>query len=309
MKQFTPIIIMAAASLLGSCSLLNPGSKSSTVSGSSATRVDVPAGPRPGTSATETQKPATTTPPAATETDGTAAATAASARNLEGQWMIIQVGATTVDRDEDMPYIIFEPSTGRFYANNGCNTVNGDYTLDDKDIFSFGHVMMTMRYCPDVDFQHAINVVLSDSSRVQARFTEVGQESFIDLLGHGGKTAVKLRRANLDFLNGHWAVESINGATTDVPADIFFDIKEHKLHGNTGCNYFNGTIYLDHRRCNAVDFSNMGVTRMACPNTTQETAMLVALEQATTAISGGNDRVMLLDDEGHELMSLSRITE
>lgn len=292
-------ILAAATAALGSCSILNPSSKT-TVRGDTATPVTTPATPAPGTAT-----PVAPAAPADTTPATTAPAVAKSTRNLDGQWLMVQVGATTVDRDEDMPYIIFDQS-GRFYANNGCNTLNGAYTLSADDTFTFSHVASTMRYCPDVDFQHAINVVLSDSSAVKARFSDIGTESFIDLLGHGGKTAIRLRRANLDFLNGHWDIEAINGATVDTPADIFFDLAEHKLHGNAACNYFNGDIYLDHRRPNAVDFSNMGTTRMTCPNSAQETALIVALEQATTAISGGRDRVMLLDDSGRELLTLRR---
>lgn len=306
MNTLSRITILAAATaMLGSCSLLNPSSKSTTVSGSQATQI-TPARPATAPATTPATRPAAAdTVAAATAAD--THASKASSRNLDGQWLIIQVGATAVDRDEDMPYIIFDRS-GRFYGNNGCNTINGSWRLSDKDTFTFGDVISTMRYCPDVDFQHAINVVLSDTT-VQARFSDIGTESFIDILSYGGKTAMRLRRANIDFLNGHWAVEAINGSTVSELADIFFDVAERKLHGNTGCNYFNGDIYLDHRRPNAVDFSNMAVTRMACPNTTQETAMLVALEQTTTAISGGRDRVMLLDDDGRELMTLRRITD
>lgn len=47
---------------------------------------------------------------------------------------------------------------------------------------------------------------------------------------------------------------------------------------------------------------------MACPKTEQETAMLVALEEATTAIAGKNENsVLLLDRKGKQLMTLKRL--
>ena len=119
---------------------------------------------------------------------------------------------------------------------------------------------------------------------------------------------MRLRRGDLSFLNGNWAVEAINGLDQlEVEATLFIDIDQHRIHGNTGCNYFNGDIYLDHRIGNAVDFSNLGITRMACPHAAQESAMLVALEQAYTAMPQGHDRVVILDDQGIAQLTLSRL--
>lgn len=237
-------------------------------------------------------------------------ATSAQTRDLDGEWLIVQVGNTMLDRDEDMPYILFG-SDGRLYANDGCNTINGSYSLGADDCFTFGRVVKTMRYCPDVDIQNSISAVLDGTSPVKATFTDIGAESYIDLAGPSGKTLVRLRRANIDFLNGEWEVTSINGSSVnpDAQPDIFFDIAERKIHGNTGCNYFNGEIYLDHRRSNAIDFSKMGVTRMACPYTPQETAMLVALEETATALSGGKNIAMLLSADGRELLTLRRVEQ
>lgn len=231
----------------------------------------------------------------------------ALARNLGGEWQIIQVGPTTIDRDEDMPYLIFEPSSAQFYGNNGCNTLNGAYAVTDKDEITFYNVLSTMRLCPDTPFDNQINTIVADGVTTRLKMTEIGQETFVDFLGEGGKSIMRMRRGNLDFLNGNWDVVSITGLKKlEVPADIFFDLKELKLHGNTGCNFVNGDIYLDHRRPGAVDFSNMATTRMACPYTDQQTAMLVNLEEATTAISDGQDKVMLLNADGKPLMTLRR---
>ena len=113
----------------------------------------------------------------------------------------------------------------------------------------------------------------------------------------------------MEFLNGNWQVTSIAGKETDDPeCNIFIDIRSLKVHGNTGCNYFNGEIYIDPARANAIDFSKMALTRMACPNSARETAMMVALEQAATAIAGKNSRtVLLLDEKGQQVMTLKSI--
>lgn len=296
------ILIMAALPLLASCSALQGNRKTAgTVTGDMAQK-------RPGVTTTQTPQAGA---PADTDAKPDASSKqAASARNLAGEWLMVKVGGNAVDRDEDMPYLIFEEKTGKFYGSNGCNVLNGSYTLSADDVFTFSNVATTMRYCPDVDFQHEISVVLADGASTKARFRELGNESYIDMLSQSGKVLIELRRANIDFLNGQWEVTSINGADVlpDVVPDIFFDIAERKVHGNTGCNYFNGEIYLDHRVANAIDLSRMALTRMACPYSQQETALMVALEKTTTALSGGKDRAMLLDAEGHEMVALRRVT-
>lgn len=312
MKQIT-IIAVAAACLAASagCSLIKPRNNG-TVDGSTATLVVYPSTVAPATDTpSATTSPADANPgrptPQASH-QASAGEQSALAANLAGEWSIIRAGDIVIDRDEDMPYITFEPDEGRFYASNGCNTINGSYKVNSKDDIEFFGVLSTMRYCGDVPYELAINSVIADNHPSRLTVTTVSAETFIDFTDASGKSVMRIRRGDQAFLNGNWKVVSINGLDKlEVPADVFFDLGELTLHGNTGCNYFNGKIYLDHRRSNAVDFSNMGTTRMACPYTAQETAMLVALEQSATAVRRGDDLVVLLDSEGRELMTLSRL--
>lgn len=319
MKKTSAIIMLVTlAAAATSCSVLNPSKKSgaSTTSGAQATKIESTA--RPETT-TENKKPVSQAAEAANPeaVKQSVPAPAVSkitmntgvARRLGGEWTIVQVGATTIDRDEDMPYIIFEPSTAQFYANNGCNTLNGTYAVDTDDNVTFHNILSTLRMCPDVEFENQINSIITENVPVKVRLSEVGQESFVEFIGTQGKPLMRMRRGNLEFLNGHWNVESVAGlGKLAAPADIFFDLGELKLNGDTGCNIVNGNIYLDHRQSNAVDFSNMGTTRMACPPQIekQQTAILVALEETATAISDGKDKVMLLSSDGRILMTLVR---
>ncbi len=113
----------------------------------------------------------------------------------------------------------------------------------------------------------------------------------------------------MEFLNGNWQVTSIDGrAIDDEECNVFFDIAELKIHGNTGCNFFNGDLYIDPSKSNALDINNIGETRMACNKGDQELRMIVALESTASAIAGDADNtVLLLDADGKELMTLRRI--
>lgn len=303
MKIINLITTLTLMATISSCSVLNSNKKKdNTISGGEATRVETTT-PQPGKQeTTPAGNQAQTTP------DKTAQAKTISDFDcrIGGEWTIIQVGKISIDRDENMPYVIFEPSKHQFYASNGCNTLNGSYTVDSLQQISFHNVLSTLRACPDVEYENAINALISENP-VRIKFSEIGSESFIDFLNKEGQSAMRMRRGNLEYLNGQWDVESISGLKKlDTPASIFFDITELKLHGNTGCNIVNGDIYLDHRRPNSVDFSNMMTTRMACPYETQQTAMLVALEECAYAINDGTDKVILLNSEGKILMTLKK---
>lgn len=225
-----------------------------------------------------------------------------------GKWTIVSVQSVTIDAEDDAPYVQFDIN-GRFYGSNGCNILNGNYVLRSDGVMVFSQVLSSLNLCPDNDYGYLINAVLSDESRPVVECQRIGQDTFLSFLDGKGKTVMTLKRNNMEFLNGNWQVTSIEGQRIDDPeANIFFDVAELKVHGNTGCNYFNGDLYFDPQRSNAIDLSNMMLTRMACPKTAQETAMMVALEEARTAIAGTEENTVLLTNAaGKQVMTLKRL--
>jgi len=223
---------------------------------------------------------------------------------IAGEWVIVAVGTTKITDREEMPYITFDK--GRLYGSNGCNVINGSYSINNGKL-SFSRIATTMRYCPDVPFEHDINVVIADATDYPVKIEQKGQESYLHLLSSSGQSLLTAKRHNMGFLNGQWQVIDINGQSIDdEECNVFFDIAEGKVHGNTGCNYFNGKIYINPDRANALELSNMGVTRMACPKTAQETAMLVALEETASAVQKRDNTVALLDKNGKQIIKLQR---
>ncbi len=300
MRKSTISAALAATLLLSSCSIFRPTEKSQSNSTASSVEIKAPK---------KNKKKNNTTVNAKNTPDSPKGERPSDSELSGGQWAITTAGDTKIDVEENAPYINFQPSTGRFFASDGCNIINGDYVLRSDGVMTFANTLSTMKYCPDVPFADAIAACLNDEAKLTAELDRLGQDSYIYLKNDKGKTVLTLRRHNMEFLNGNWLVTSIGGkAINDEECNIFIDIAELKTHGNTGCNYFNGDIYIDPSQTNAIDFSNMGVTRMACPKSDQETAMLVALEEAVTAIAGKNeDTVMLLDRKGKQLMTLKRI--
>lgn len=228
--------------------------------------------------------------------------------DISGEWTIIGVNDKEINQDDNMPYVTFVPSEKRFYASNGCNILNGDYTLNGTTI-SFSHVLATQKYCPDVNYDSEINHVLADGNALTVQIKTQSQATFLYLIDANGRTLISMSRQNLSWLNGQWEVVTINGHTADrSEANIFFDVASQKVHGNTGCNYFNGTLHIDPLEAGNISFSGMGVTRMACPDQDFERAMLVALEEVSK-VEHKNGLAVLCDANGNQLLTLKPAVE
>lgn len=227
---------------------------------------------------------------------------------LSGEWTIIKAGKTDIPYEDEMPYLIFNEKQWVFYASNGCNVLNGNFVYEGDNSIKFGTVLSTMRFCPDVTYESEINSVLKDGNIVEAKLEQHGRETYLLLLNDRSQTVMKLRRHNLDFLNGQWDVSRIGDDQIDKEegVNIFFDVPECKVHGNTGCNFFNGIIEVDPYRTSSISLKNMGVTRRACPDLDTETKFLVALEQVAQVKNSGNDTVYLLDKQGKTIITLHR---
>lgn len=288
MKQRVSIYLAAVASLgLASCSLFQGGVKTTGASGATKTEVE--------------------------QTDEQAAATEANVPSpllgkMNGEWVIVGVGQNTIVRDANMPYIYFDESDSRFYASNGCNTLNGTYKLSGSNV-TFANGLSTLQECPDVAYTSDISKALGDGVTLAANYEHKGQESYIYLRNRSGANVLTLRRHNMETLTGQWIVSEIEGEKINDPElNIFIDIPELKVHGNTGCNYFNGSVLIDPVYPNSISFSQMGVTMRMCEKSDLERKYLVALEQAQSYRLSDANTLLLLNDHGKTVLTLKRDT-
>ena len=226
---------------------------------------------------------------------------------ISGEWQIVKVGKKDIPVIDEMPYVNFEIPSGRFYGSNGCNILNGSFNVDNTTI-SFNGVISTLKMCQDVEYQYDINAVIGDGKSYQVEATVEGGVNYIYLNDARGHHAITLRRSDMSFLNGQWKITRLGDKDIDnEEMNIFIDMPEHKVHGNTGCNYFNGKLYTSPNEAFSLSFGQMGVTRMACPDNNMETAMLLALEQTTNARPGRNGSAVLYDRNGNTLIVLERM--
>ena len=232
-----------------------------------------------------------------------------AANILDGEWIIKNAGGMDINREENYPYINFVTAENSFYASNGCNVLNGVFTVEGTDKITFHNVLTTMRYCPDTPFDAMINSVLSDEKQITFKKVVKDGESYLYFYDAAGKELMKMRKPGLDFLNGNWRVAEIDGEKfNDEAMTIFFDMQECRVHGNTGCNSFNGDIYIDPQNNRGISLSNMAVTMRMCPNIEQQSKFLVALEKTSSAKAASNGDVYLTDSEGKEVIKLVPLT-
>lgn len=233
-------------------------------------------------------------------------AKAADAFSLNGEWTIYSVRGNAVT-GEERPYVTFDLSAKRFYGNNGCNYINGDVSLGDGDRVDFSNMISTMMMCQDDKYQYLINLALDDVVSYSAR--QVAHETFLDLKDSTGRVILVLRRHNMDFLNGAWKVVELNDTplVQDDEATMTFDTTDLKIHGTTGCNIFNGELFIDPDKTASLQILRLATTRMGCPPESRETEFLLGLESVETAKSDGADQVVLYDVEGNQLFKLVKI--
>lgn len=224
---------------------------------------------------------------------------------INGEWTIIEINAQKIE-GEERPYLYFETEHNRFYGSNGCNTLNGDFLLEENKL-TFGNVISTQKACHDAPYEYQINYALSQSAT--HAIERKGNEHYLSILDANGTKILVLRKHNMDYLNGHWQVTKIDGKKCDdKEVQLVIDIPELKLHGNTGCNIVNGQLYIDPDKENSIQFQQLITTRRACPNQSQETSLLVALEETESAKCTENDDIIIFySKKGNEVLRLKKI--
>lgn len=227
--------------------------------------------------------------------------------NFNGEWVIVEAGRDKIKQDEDMPYLNFEVKTGRFFASNGCNVLNGSFKISAEEEIVFSDVLSTSMACPEIKYERFISEALRDGETRHFEMQEKGSELYMNLTDNSGKQLILLRRHNMETLNGKWTVEEIGDMKIENPeVNVFLNINDLAIHGNTGCNFFNGLILIDPETANSISFSQMGVTMKMCPNSNVEMAMMVALEEVTNYKLNSYNALSLIDSNGKTLLKLVR---
>lgn len=228
---------------------------------------------------------------------------------IGGYWAISEVAGKKAVGEEP-PYLKFDIATRRVYGNNGCNTLNSDYTVNPADsTLRFSNTATTMRYCDTPGLSEIdINVAMANT----AYYTWHRQDLVytVTLLSATHQPLMSLVHQDYDFLNGTWTPVKVGERKVDNPdIKLVFDIEEQKVHGNSGCNILNGTIITDMLEAGAVTFTDLSTTRMACPDLELETELLIALEEVSVVKPVNATEVKMLDSHGEVILILKRTSD
>lgn len=236
---------------------------------------------------------------------------------LSGEWSITSIGDSVLDV-EQLPVVNLqqpENSTNEntntllCYANGGCNTINGQFTVADGNVMTpSGEFISTMMFCPDPNF----DMMMGQAFPLVKSYTtsDTNGESTLTMYDAKGNKLMSLRKHDIEFLNGAWRVTSIEGKAIapEVGMEMVIDLPEHRVHMNAGCNIVNGTIDPVMDTPAGIKFSNMAATRMTCPNIELEYALLQNLEKVTKCVrSGKKDTALLENATGKVLITMTRM--
>lgn len=101
------------------------------------------------------------------------------------------------------------------------------------------------------------------------------------------------------------AIHNLANRKHAVPS---FDIEQKRVHGNAGCNVINGSFSQEEGKDNSLKFSQMISTMMACPDMETERQILEALSKVNSFSSSQDQTLALLDENGTEILTLTRNT-
>lgn len=228
---------------------------------------------------------------------------------VKGDWAIDTVfGKPAVG--EKAPFLKFVPAEKKVYGNNGCNVINAEYKYNPEDsTISFDYLTSTLMLChkeglTDMEINQALDQVRYYSWVLN------GDDYNMTFYNEERQPIMELNHQNFQFLNGTWSVKEISGEPVNVPKmKLVIDVDEGKIHGNTGCNVFNGKLEINMNAANSISFEGISKTLMLCPDENYEMQLMVALEEATKAQQMKGDKAELLDSDGKVVLVLERTSD
>lgn len=227
------------------------------------------------------------------------------AQQLYGEWTITDVeGRKAITQER--PYIYLDFMGGnKFYGCNGCNAINGSFSLQDQSV-TFADMISTSQQCHSATSERSVMRALADARTYV--LTERFNIYYLDLKNASGKTVMKLRRQNLDFLNGAWVVKEMGGSNVKSKnLRLVIDIPMLTVTALTKCNIINGIVHIDPRKEQDVQFEDLKSAHQGCDGIDDETQLLINLEEVTTCKRINDHEMGLMDHSGTIVLVLDKI--
>ncbi len=221
---------------------------------------------------------------------------------INGEWNVVEINESPV-----MPiagsrvYLNFDVAGHMLYGNTGTNAINATYKLSKDNKISFDKMLVTKK--SGGYFQYIERDLLKAIDDVTSvALVKVGDTEYMELKNRRRDVLIKLRRQNLDFMNGPWLVKVINGEDVeDRDIKLVNDIDMLTVNITSGCNIINGVITIDPNKEFAIEYEDLKSSHHQCPNIDTETRLLIAMEEAQSCRKRSDREVELLTTERDEM--------
>ena len=226
---------------------------------------------------------------------------------LNGEWNVIEIKGEDVNVSRShRVYLNFDVKSGVVYGNTGVNTLNANFSVDGDKI-DFDDIITSKKdgSYTQQGVERKFLDALDDVKNIS--LSQAGATEYMELKNKRN-VLVKLRRQNLDFMNGPWMVKVINGVyVIDRQIKLVNDIQMQTVHINSGCNIVSGVISIDPSKEFGVEYEDLRSSHMQCPNIDTETRLLIALEETLYCRKGQDnaDEVELFTRETDETGKLA----
>jgi len=227
---------------------------------------------------------------------------------LNGEWNVVEIKEDPVNLPKgSRAYLNFDVLGGMIYGNTGSNSLNAMFAMNGNKI-SISNMLTTKKN--GGYFQHVERDLLRALDDVNSlALTQVGETEYMEMKNKRRDVIVKLRRQNLDFMNGPWQVYMLNGVNVlDRDLKLVNDVDMFTVNITSGCNIINGVITIDPSREFAIEYEDLKSSHNQCPNIDTETRLLIALEETQYCRKRNQDEVELYTMERNEMGKMEQKT-
>lgn len=168
-------------------------------------------------------------------------------------------------------YITIDEGNTVISGKSGCNNLNINFTQKSKSCIKTGSGMVTMMVCSEAEMKLErafLETIQNRKFRVKTKGDKVMFKNW------WGKTLLEFEIQTTEtawnyIAKNNWKLLMLHNIGQDYgDAAIKFDLKEHRVTGNTGCNSFFGNFNVEGEY---ITFNQMGATKKYCDTETNKT--------------------------------------
>lgn len=221
-------------------------------------------------------------------------------KQIKGEWNVVEIDDHPIKFPRGKrAYLWFDFDAMMIYGNTGVNDINATFNYDNSKIKA-GKLIKTNKYDDNsslYNFDRQLQQVLDGGQLSVSLFNSNG----IEYMELKGKHKIRLRRQNLDFLNGEWIVKRVYDNDLNLKSDFILvnDVNAKTVNIFTKGNVIYGEIFIDPTVEYGIEYENFISTRNQWENINDETRLLIALEE-TLYCRRVNDREVILYTKVHQ---------